>query len=62
MQHLKGELAGGYNGTRYLTAATVDDDGAEDDLFGGAGADWFFLAVGVDLDNDVTGGDVVTTL
>ena len=62
VQHLKGELAGGYNGTRYLTAATVHDDGTADRLYGGADSDWVFLAVAVDTDNDLTGNDLFTPL
>ncbi len=38
---LKG-AAGGRNGTRFLTGATVHDDAAADTLLGGVGTDWFF--------------------
>jgi Ca2+-binding RTX toxin-like protein len=39
--HLQG-LAGGLNGPYVLTNATVHNDAVSDDLFGGAGEDWFF--------------------
>jgi hypothetical protein len=59
--HLRGELSGGYNGTRYLTPATVSADADPDTLTGGADADWFFLDP-IDVDNDVTVDDLVTSL
>lgn len=33
---------GGLNGSYLLTPQTVADDGVKDDLFGGAGTDWFW--------------------
>jgi Ca2+-binding RTX toxin-like protein len=39
--HLGGQ-PGGLNGPYVLTTATVHDDAASDDLFGGNGLDWFF--------------------
>jgi Ca2+-binding RTX toxin-like protein len=62
IQHLTGELAGGYNGTRYLTATTVHDDGTADTLYGGADADWVFLSIATDTANDLTVDDLVTPL
>lgn len=42
--HLKGTLAGGQNGANVLTSATVHDDNAVDEIFGGGDAafDWIF--------------------
>jgi hypothetical protein len=42
VNHLNGTLGGGLNGGLLLTANTVHDDAASDQLSGGAGMDWFF--------------------
>jgi hypothetical protein len=42
VNHLNGTLGGGLNGGLLLTASTVHDDAAIDQLAGGAGRDWFF--------------------
>jgi VCBS repeat-containing protein len=39
--HLRGS-AGGLNGTRFLTATTIDEDAIRDTLYGEGGTDWFF--------------------
>jgi Calx-beta domain/PKD domain/RTX calcium-binding nonapeptide repeat (4 copies) len=44
MDHLTGMLGGGQNGTYYLNPTTIMEDNAIDDLWGGAGTDWFFAA------------------
>jgi hypothetical protein len=52
----------GLNGSAYLSAATVPDDGASDALLGGEGLDWFFAsAVGQDFIQKQR-GDVVTLI
>ena len=42
VKHLSGTLGGGLNSSLLLTASTVHDDAASDQLTGGAGMDWFF--------------------
>jgi hypothetical protein len=49
MAHLR--LGGGLNGTFVLNASTVFDDGAVDNLTGGAGSDWFWATASQDLVN-----------
>ena len=39
--HLMGTVSGGLNGSYLLNATTVHDDAAVDQLYGGAGMDWF---------------------
>ena len=46
VNHLNGTLGGGLNGGLLLTANTVHDDAASDQLSGGAGSDWFFALLG----------------
>jgi hypothetical protein len=43
VKHLNGTLGGGLNGTYRLTKTTVHDDGVIDDLYSGAGQDWFLV-------------------
>jgi VCBS repeat-containing protein len=54
--HLAG-LAGGLNGTTFLTSTTVHDDAVEDILRGGSGLDWFWTG---DLDRFVLSTDEVS--
>jgi Ca2+-binding RTX toxin-like protein len=42
IQHLLGKLAGGENGSTFLTLSHLSDDGAADTLNGGSDLDWFF--------------------
>ncbi|HYH66084.1 MAG TPA: hypothetical protein VD866_15425, partial [Urbifossiella sp.] len=42
VSHLKGTTGGGLNGAMVLGTATIDNDGAADQLYGEAGTDWFF--------------------
>jgi Ca2+-binding RTX toxin-like protein len=42
IDHLTGATSGGYNGSYFLTTATVHNDGAVDYLYGGSGSDWYF--------------------
>jgi len=42
IRHLQGTLAGGLNGSFFLQATTVSDDGIRDNLKGGLGTDWFW--------------------
>jgi Ca2+-binding RTX toxin-like protein len=60
VQHLFG--GGGLNGTVLLNAQTVARDTAIDQLFGGSGDDWFWLAVGKTADRlaGYVGGEVGT--
>ena len=39
--HLRGTLAGGFNGSYKLTSATVKEDNAKDTLKGSSGKDWY---------------------
>jgi len=41
VKHLNGTLSGGLNGSYRLTKTTVNDDSVIDNLYGGAGLDWF---------------------
>ncbi len=59
VDHLNGTLAGGRNGARLLTAATVFDDTAIDSLSGGSDQDWF-LAFVSDLVTDQNNGGAET--
>src|SRR5262249_43492879 len=65
VNHLNGTLGGGRNGGLLLTASTVHDDAASDQLSGGAGLDWFFaLLSGTNKDviKDRGAREVVTGL
>jgi Ca2+-binding RTX toxin-like protein len=42
VDHLLGRAGGGLNGPDLLTSSTVHDDGAENQLTGGAGTDFYF--------------------
>jgi hypothetical protein len=46
--HLNGSQAGGLNGSFYLNAFTVADDGVSDQLKGLDGTDWFFANLATD--------------
>jgi PKD repeat protein len=63
-QYISGQLSGGVNGSTFLNAQSVFDDGVIDDLHGEAGADWFFTTYGTNADrlNDLGGSDAVTVL
>ena len=56
--HLK--TGGGLNGSAVLTAATIDNDSAADQLYGQGGNDWF-LAPASEI-KDFAGGDDRTLL
>jgi hypothetical protein len=43
VKHLNGSLSGGLNGSYRLTTTTVHDDATIDNLYGGAGLDWFLV-------------------
>jgi uncharacterized delta-60 repeat protein len=58
--HLKGTTGGGLNGSVYLGAATIDNDSANDKLYGEGGADWF-LAPSSEI-KDYGSGDARTLL
>jgi Ca2+-binding RTX toxin-like protein len=65
VKHLNGSLSGGLNGSYRLTTATVRDDNAIDNLYGGAGLDWFFVGGNGKKKDKVsgqTGGETITTL
>ncbi|HEY2343935.1 MAG TPA: calcium-binding protein, partial [Chthoniobacteraceae bacterium] len=64
--HLLGTKFGGLNGSILLNPATVSDDGAANNLTGGAGLDWFFQG-SADIVNDLNAGlkkptEIVTSL
>jgi Ca2+-binding RTX toxin-like protein len=42
IDHIRGTVAGGLNGTYRFSAATVKDDAVPDTLTGGLGTDWFW--------------------
>jgi VCBS repeat-containing protein len=50
--------SGGQNGTTYLNATNVHDDGVADVVKGGSGRDWFWTA---DLDQFIRGGSEVSS-
>jgi hypothetical protein len=65
IDHLTGTLAGGLNGGTLLDGPSVTDDAATDELSGGLGQDWFFVALGgpnPDHLNDLEAGEVTTAL
>jgi hypothetical protein len=65
IKHLNGTLSGGLNGSYRLTTTTVHNDNAIDNLYGGAGLDWFFVGGrGKKKDKvyDRASGEVTTTL
>jgi Ca2+-binding RTX toxin-like protein len=65
VKHLGGSLGGGLNGSYRLTKATVHDDNTIDDLYGGAGLDWFVVSGNGKKKDKVfgqTGGEVVSNL
>lgn len=64
LAHLDGTLAGGLNGSLYLDATTVAEDGVADEVWGEAGEDWFVLAGGsaADLASDPELAEIVTRL
>jgi hypothetical protein len=57
IDHLRGTTPGGANGTVYLNANTVHDDGAPDTLTGGAGMDWYWAAQPQDALTDLAPGE-----
>ena len=56
IDHLSGTLPGGRNQWKFLTAATVHDDGAIDDPYGEGNNDWFIARTG-DRVNDRKNGE-----
>jgi len=40
--HLNGSMSGGLNGSVLLSPSTVHADGQVNNLYGGAGLDWYF--------------------
>jgi Calx-beta domain/PKD domain/RTX calcium-binding nonapeptide repeat (4 copies) len=65
VDHIRGYLPGGQNGSYILDASTILEDQAVDDLWGGAGTDWFFSPVGgpwVDMWRDYVPGEFFTEL
>lgn len=66
LKHLQGSLSGGLNDAYRLTASTVHNDNAIDNLYGEAGIDWF-IAGGKpknkrDKVYDQASGEVISTL
>ena len=64
ISHLNGSVGGGLNGANVLTAATVHDDAAIDQLFGENGQDWFlYRATGIaDVLNDKKSNETATAI
>jgi hypothetical protein len=65
INHLTGSVAGGLNGAYFLSATTVHDDAAVDQLYGGAGQDWFlYRATGgqADVLHDKQSNEVATPI
>ncbi len=54
VDHLRGDAPGGLNGTNFLTAATVADDGVTDTLSGKTGRDWFFVHLSGPVNDSLT--------
>ncbi len=54
VDHLRGDAPGGLNGTNFLTAATVADDGVTDTLSGKIGRDWFFVHLSGPVNDSLT--------
>lgn len=50
VEHLLGERPNGLNGSTYLNATTVFDDGAGDTMLGERGRDWFLTGAGDETD------------
>ena len=59
--HLNGSSGGGLNGTYLLNTSTIYSNGLADNLYGGAGLDWYFAGVLGLLFNQTT-GEVITTI
>ena len=59
--HLTGSLSGGLNGSNVLSSGTVHSNGLADNLYGGAGMDWYFAGV-MDVFFNKTSGEVVTKI
>ncbi len=59
--HLTGSTSGGLNGSYLLNASTVQGNSLADNLYGGAGMDWFFAGM-ADVLFDTTTGEVVTPI
>ncbi len=64
INQLTGTQTGGLNGNVVLNSQTVQDGGSADDLWAGAGQDWFVLGDQLNPDrlHNVAEGDVVTNL
>src|SRR5205807_1100027 len=59
--HLAGSTSGGLNGSSLLNASTVQGNDLADNLYGGAGMDWFFAGM-TDVLFNTTTGEVVTPI
>jgi len=59
--HLNGSLSGGLNGTNLLNTSTVHSNGLADNLYGGAGIDWYFAGV-LDVLFNHTNGETITNI
>ena len=57
--HLTGSTSGGLNGGYLLNTSTVHGDGMVNNLYGGAGMDWYFAGIADVLFNRAS-GEVVT--
>jgi len=57
--HLNGTISGGLNGSYLLNTSSVQKDGMVNDLYGGAGLDWYFAGV-LDVLFNKASGEIVT--
>jgi hypothetical protein len=60
VNHLFGNTSGGLNGTALLNTQAIVTDNVADQLFGGAGTDWFWLTAGTDTLSGESAGEVVS--
>jgi hypothetical protein len=58
---INGTMGGGLNGSVFLNASTVQADGSVNNLYGGAGMDWYFKGM-TDVLFNVSSGEVVTPI
>jgi Ca2+-binding RTX toxin-like protein len=61
MSHLNGSLSGGLNGAYYLNTSTVHGNSLADNLYGGAGMDWYLAGL-ADVFFNKSAGEVVSSI
>jgi hypothetical protein len=55
VNHLRGTLAGGWNGGFQLSGSTVADNSSIDNLFAAAGDDWFWADTSGGVKDNISG-------